>query len=84
MGQFFLSYCDNLRFASDLFQDFEDWDDVGLNIPKPAELLQLYRESMKHSAGGTGDTRDWGGTVDLPSAREEEALLRITKMVGLF
>ncbi|XP_049808480.1 RAB11-binding protein RELCH homolog [Schistocerca nitens] len=30
-------------------QDFEDWDDVGLNIPKPAELLQLYREFMRQS-----------------------------------
>lgn len=25
------------------FQDFELWDDVGLNIPKPPDLLQLYR-----------------------------------------
>ncbi|XP_017283901.1 RAB11-binding protein RELCH homolog isoform X3 [Kryptolebias marmoratus] len=24
-------------------QDFELWDDVGLNIPKPPDLLQLYR-----------------------------------------
>ncbi|XP_055086306.1 RAB11-binding protein RELCH homolog isoform X9 [Periophthalmus magnuspinnatus] len=24
-------------------QDFEVWDDVGLNIPKPPDLLQLYR-----------------------------------------
>ncbi|KAK3924172.1 RAB11-binding protein RELCH [Frankliniella fusca] len=30
-------------------QDFEDWDDVGLNIPKPAELLQLYRDHMRQS-----------------------------------
>ncbi|KAG7187845.1 hypothetical protein KM043_016879 [Ampulex compressa] len=28
-------------------QDFEDWQDVGLNIPKPAELLQIYREYMR-------------------------------------
>lgn len=28
-------------------QDFEDWDDVGLNISKPAELLQMYREFMR-------------------------------------
>ncbi|KAK0167734.1 hypothetical protein PV327_001605 [Microctonus hyperodae] len=25
-------------------QDFEDWQDVGLNIPKPSNLLQIYRE----------------------------------------
>lgn len=30
-------------------QDFEDWDDVGLNIPKPVELLQLYREGLKQT-----------------------------------
>ncbi|KAG5317288.1 K1468 protein, partial [Pseudoatta argentina] len=28
-------------------QDFEDWQDVGLNIPKPTELLQIYREYMR-------------------------------------
>ncbi|XP_003702013.2 RAB11-binding protein RELCH homolog isoform X1 [Megachile rotundata] len=28
-------------------QDFEDWQDVGLNIAKPAELLQIYREYMR-------------------------------------
>jgi len=32
-----------------LFQDFETWDDVGLNIPKPAELHHLYRDYMKKS-----------------------------------
>lgn len=25
-------------------QDFEDWLDVGLNIPKPPGLVQIYRE----------------------------------------
>lgn len=30
-------------------QDFEDWQDVGLNIPKPPELLQIYREFMRAS-----------------------------------
>ncbi|XP_065212820.1 RAB11-binding protein RELCH homolog [Planococcus citri] len=30
-------------------QDFEVWDDVGLNIPKPPELLHLYRDSMRSS-----------------------------------
>ncbi len=37
-------------FISRVFsQDFEVWDDVGLNIPKPFELLHLYRESMKNN-----------------------------------
>ena len=26
-----------------LTQDFDDWDDVGLNIPKPPDLLYLFR-----------------------------------------
>uniref|UniRef100_UPI00398F2259 RAB11-binding protein RELCH homolog isoform X2 n=1 Tax=Pristiophorus japonicus TaxID=55135 RepID=UPI00398F2259 len=30
-------------------QDFELWDDVGLNIPKPPDLLQLYRECGSHA-----------------------------------
>ncbi|KRT78713.1 hypothetical protein AMK59_8771, partial [Oryctes borbonicus] len=30
-------------------QDFEDWDDVGLNISKPPELLMLYREGLKQT-----------------------------------
>ncbi|KAG7236980.1 hypothetical protein INR49_032911 [Caranx melampygus] len=29
--------------SSPEIQDFELWDDVGLNIPKPPDLLQLYR-----------------------------------------
>ena len=28
-------------------QDFEDWQDVGLNIQKPPGLLQIYREFMR-------------------------------------
>ena len=30
-------------------QDFEDWQDVGLNIPKPPKLVQIYREFMRGS-----------------------------------
>lgn len=30
-------------------QDFDDWDDVGLNISKPPELLHLYREGLKQT-----------------------------------
>ena len=28
---------------SPFIQDFDDWDDVGLNIPKPPDLLYLFR-----------------------------------------
>ncbi|CAN7941425.1 unnamed protein product [Ixodes hexagonus] len=46
-------------------QDFEDWDDVGLNIPKPPDFLQLYRNYNKHA-------RQWCSTAD--SAVQTEAL----------
>uniref|UniRef100_A0A8C5PZ53 RAB11 binding and LisH domain, coiled-coil and HEAT repeat containing n=1 Tax=Leptobrachium leishanense TaxID=445787 RepID=A0A8C5PZ53_9ANUR len=31
-------------------QDFELWDDVGLNIPKPPDLLQIYRNYGNHQS----------------------------------
>ncbi|KAI5694509.1 hypothetical protein M8J75_000169 [Diaphorina citri] len=33
-------------------QDFDDWDDVGLNTAKPAELVQLYRDGLRSSGNG--------------------------------
>ena len=32
-----------------IFQDFEDWDDVGLNTAKPPDLLHLYRDYAHHT-----------------------------------
>ncbi|XP_063951492.1 RAB11-binding protein RELCH-like isoform X1 [Lytechinus pictus] len=29
-------------------QDFDDWDDVGLNTPHPPDLLHLYRDYSRH------------------------------------
>ncbi|XP_054287320.1 RAB11-binding protein RELCH homolog [Macrosteles quadrilineatus] len=46
-------------------QDFEDWDDVGLNIPKPSELLQLYRDAMRQPAHGF-TTKDHACQADIP------------------
>ncbi|XP_014248198.1 lisH domain and HEAT repeat-containing protein KIAA1468-like [Cimex lectularius] len=34
-------------------QDFEDWDDVGLNMAKPAELLHLYRVGISETVKNT-------------------------------
>ncbi|XP_071176146.1 RAB11-binding protein RELCH homolog [Mytilus edulis] len=31
-------------------QDFEDWDDVGLNIARPPDLLHLYKDFGSHTA----------------------------------
>ncbi|KAJ8973750.1 hypothetical protein NQ317_018337 [Molorchus minor] len=30
-------------------QDFDDWEDVGLNTPRPPELLFLFREGLKQT-----------------------------------
>ncbi|KAG8571922.1 hypothetical protein GDO81_011829 [Engystomops pustulosus] len=44
-------------------QDFELWDDVGLNTPKPPDLLQLYRNFGSHQAV-VKDTADAAVNVD--------------------
>ncbi|XP_073686659.1 RAB11-binding protein RELCH homolog [Garra rufa] len=44
-------------------QDFELWDDVGLNIPKPQDLLQLYR-NCGNSLPLHRETVDVGVNVD--------------------
>ncbi|XP_066502606.1 RAB11-binding protein RELCH homolog isoform X2 [Hoplias malabaricus] len=49
-------------------QDFELWDDVGLNIPKPPDLLQLYRNcgSIHPFHRETADAAVGVDTGDLP------------------
>lgn len=44
------------------------WDDVGLNIPKPPDLLQLYRNcgSSQHSHRETVDVAVGVDADDLP------------------
>lgn len=53
-------------------QDFEDWDDVGLNIPKPPSLLHLFRDYGNH-AFPSMDTSDVGCMVNL----ENEHLIEL-------
>uniref|UniRef100_A0A8D0BQ48 LisH domain and HEAT repeat-containing protein KIAA1468 n=1 Tax=Salvator merianae TaxID=96440 RepID=A0A8D0BQ48_SALMN len=48
-------------------QDFELWDDVGLNIPKPPDLLQLYRDFGNHQV----TTKD---VMDIAVGTEEDEL----------
>nr|XP_060630691.1 RAB11-binding protein RELCH isoform X2 [Anolis sagrei ordinatus] len=48
-------------------QDFELWDDVGLNIPKPPDLLQLYRDFGNHQV----TAKD---VVDVAVGTEEDEL----------
>ncbi|XP_048752282.1 RAB11-binding protein RELCH homolog isoform X2 [Ostrea edulis] len=50
-------------------QDFEDWDDVGLNIARPPSLLHLYKDFGSHAVPTT-DTMDYSCQVELQ--REED------------
>nr|XP_034368875.1 RAB11-binding protein RELCH isoform X4 [Arvicanthis niloticus] len=56
-------------------QDFELWDDVGLNIPKPPDLLQLYRDFGNHQVTGKD-------LVDVASGVDEDELEALTPTVG--
>ncbi|XP_029423025.1 RAB11-binding protein RELCH isoform X4 [Nannospalax galili] len=58
-------------------QDFELWDDVGLNIPKPPDLLQLYRDFGNHQVTGKD-------LVDVASGVDEEELEALTPILGNF
>lgn len=48
-------------------QDFDDWDDVGLNTAKPPDLLHLYRDYGHHTIPEV--------MLVLKSVREEKANL---------
>ncbi|XP_043364357.1 RAB11-binding protein RELCH isoform X6 [Dermochelys coriacea] len=56
-------------------QDFELWDDVGLNIPKPPDLLQLYRDFGNHQV----TARD---VVDVAVGVEEDEIEVTTPTLG--
>lgn len=56
-------------------QDFELWDDVGLNIPKPPDLLHLYRDFGNHQVSGKD-------LVDVASGVEEDELEALTPVLG--
>ncbi|XP_068787675.1 RAB11-binding protein RELCH isoform X1 [Struthio camelus] len=56
-------------------QDFELWDDVGLNIPKPPDLLQLYRDFGNHHV----TAKD---VVDVSVGVEEDELEATTPILG--
>ncbi|XP_076750646.1 RAB11-binding protein RELCH homolog isoform X2 [Xylocopa sonorina] len=46
-------------------QDFEDWQDVGLNISKPAELLHIYRDYMRANGYDKSSSVSVGVQTDL-------------------
>ena len=51
-------------YNSIYFQDFESWDDVGLNIAQPPDLLHLYRDYCSHVMP-TSDQCEGGCQTDL-------------------
>ncbi|KAJ8277724.1 hypothetical protein GJAV_G00079110 [Gymnothorax javanicus] len=64
-------------------QDFEVWDDVGLNIPKPPDLLHLYR-SCGTSINSPRETVDVAVGVqpeDLPGNSITQEALQNTELV---
>uniref|UniRef100_A0A671MR06 LisH domain and HEAT repeat-containing protein KIAA1468 homolog n=1 Tax=Sinocyclocheilus anshuiensis TaxID=1608454 RepID=A0A671MR06_9TELE len=68
-------------------QDFELWDDVGLNIPKPPDLLQLYR-NCGNSLPLHRDTVDVAGLkCDLEwswvSLQQEEVVQELEYQISL-
>ncbi|GFO28822.1 lish domain and heat repeat-containing protein kiaa1468 [Plakobranchus ocellatus] len=52
-------------------QDFEDWDDVGLNIGRPPGLTHLFKDYSSHVAPSR-EMYDVGISVDLGQERLEE------------
>ncbi|XP_058801173.1 RAB11-binding protein RELCH homolog [Phymastichus coffea] len=62
-------------------QDFEDWQDVGLNIPKPPELHQIYREFMRCTGYDKPPSCDIGvQTDDYETDKEIELSKVISEM----
>ncbi|XP_025114881.1 lisH domain and HEAT repeat-containing protein KIAA1468-like isoform X4 [Pomacea canaliculata] len=54
-------------------QDFEDWDDVGLNMPKPPGVVQLFRDYGTHTSPAC-ETQDKSCQADLDSKKYTEML----------
>jgi len=46
-------------------QDFDDWDEVGLNTAKPPNLLKIYRSSGLQDVFGATDTEDFSVQTDI-------------------
>ncbi|XP_043575542.1 RAB11-binding protein RELCH homolog isoform X2 [Chiloscyllium plagiosum] len=63
-------------------QDFELWDDVGLNIPKPPDLLQMYREYGSHATSSkemkdVAVQAELDDLEELPSVEESATLQQL-------
>jgi len=58
-------------------QDFDDWDDVGINVARPPDLLRLYRE-FGHCRSSSGATLCEAGT-----STEDQLLLLAPAVANL-
>ncbi|ESO82885.1 hypothetical protein LOTGIDRAFT_108770 [Lottia gigantea] len=58
-------------------QDFEDWDDVGLNVSRPPDLLSLFRDFGNHIIPSK-ETRDFGCETDMVDEHLEEMEVDLT------
>lgn len=63
-------------------QDFEDWEDVGLNIPKPPDLVQVYREFSRSNGYDKPPSANIGVQTDFEDAPSEESKKEINRLVS--
>ncbi|XP_028391944.1 RAB11-binding protein RELCH-like [Dendronephthya gigantea] len=61
-------------------QDFDDWDDVGLNIPQPPNLLRLYRDFDKHAMPMAASTL---AKTEEENAQLQENIKKLNEQVEL-
>ncbi|XP_076470808.1 RAB11-binding protein RELCH homolog isoform X2 [Babylonia areolata] len=52
-------------------QDFEDWDDVGLNMPKPPDVVHLFRDYGTH-VSPTSETKESACQTDIGDKLQEQ------------
>lgn len=63
-------------------QDFDDWDDVGLNVSKPPNLLHLYRD-YGHHAIEVAEKIDIGTITDISAdmlAEKDELIVQLVSL----
>ncbi|XP_043287266.1 RAB11-binding protein RELCH homolog isoform X2 [Venturia canescens] len=61
-------------------QDFEDWEDVGLNIPKPPDLIQVYREFSRSNGYDKPPSANIAVQTDFEDSSSEESKNEINRL----
>ncbi|XP_065672823.1 RAB11-binding protein RELCH isoform X2 [Hydra vulgaris] len=75
----------SITFADEVGdQDLDDWEDVGLNIAQPPDLLHLFRDYSHHIIDPESlrleELRDMQNELELLRSRCEEMKIQITKL----